>query len=134
MNKRVLFYQVTQPKSKIDRLVQVAGDHFERKSPLMIFVQDEKTAEFVDNILWSEPKKGFLPHAVSNERSTERVTISTSLKNLNEATSVFNLTKNPLQLEGSLTKLYEFEDLLKPDESKQRYHLYKELGYSIATL
>lgn len=131
---RVVLFQVHSPKQKLLRLIETAQLHFERKEPFSIFVEEEKTAEYVDQILWSTPETSFLPHRIADSASSDLVLITKEKRVLNGARAVFNLCATPLLIEGPFRLLYDFEDLTVPSRrslSQLRFEAYKKAGYPI---
>lgn len=128
MTTRVIFFQVNDAQSKIRTIVQKAKEHFEKKEPLMFFVDGEKALLFLDELLWKYPKTSFLPHVCSDEVTKDFICITQTKKNLNEAKYVFNLCPTCLFLETSPKVIYELEDLsapLKKNLSSERFDTYK---------
>ena len=131
---RVVFFQVHDVLTKLKKIVETTQFHFERKEPFLILVEDAKAQNFVDELLWKQPETGFLPHLATDDPSTEKVTITKTKKNLNEARFVFNLCSTPLFIEGPFKIIYEFEDLTAPSKknlSTLRFDAYKQAGLSI---
>lgn len=129
MSSRVILFQIKEPKIKLQRLVETAQKHFENGEKLLIFVEDEKIAQYVDELLWKMPITSFLPHAVISEQSEDRVAITYSKSNLNKAAIAFNLCSTPLLIEGPFRVIYDFEDLSSPVKkqmSEIRFDAYKK--------
>lgn len=132
--KRAVFFQVKDNRSKIARIVETAHYHFERKEKFLILVEDQKGEEFLDELLWKSPPSSFLPHVVSGALIDEWVVITRVKENLNGAKFVFNLCSTPLLIDGSFRIIYDFEDLTssnKQNLSTTRYDAYKQNQFSI---
>jgi DNA polymerase III subunit chi len=131
---RVVFFPVHDIAKKLQKIVETAQFHFERKEPFLILVEDAKAQSFVDELLWRQPDTGFLPHLATDEPSTEKVAIAKIKKNINDASIVFNLCPTPLFIEGPFKIIYEFEDLTTPSKknlSTIRFDAYKQAGLHI---
>jgi DNA polymerase-3 subunit chi len=131
---RVVFFQVKTAFAKVESLCKVAKEHFERKEPLIIFVEDERAKTFVDELLWKMPPFQFLPHVASDAPSQEFVQITKAKHNLNQAKVAFNLCSTPLVSKDPYRIIYELEDLTMPAKSKLfsiRFDRYKQEGYLI---
>lgn len=129
---RVIFFQVSDTPSKLKKIIETAQYHFEKKEHLLIFVEEEKSEKFVDDLLWKEPATSFLPHTVSNGPSNDLIVITKSKNNVNNAKVAFNLCPTALFL--PLKMIYEFEDLTAPVKknlSIQRFDTYKKAGLLI---
>lgn len=127
-NPRVIFYQVRDSASKIKLICQTVQSHFEKKEPLIIFVEDAKAQEFVDDLLWKYPETSFLPHVLSDEQTKDFVAITKTKKTVNKARVAFNLCSTPLLIDTPFRIIYEFEDLTNPNKSKLsslRFDAYK---------
>ncbi len=131
---RIVFFQVMDNATKLRRIVETAQGHFEKKEKLLLLVEDIKSQQFVDDLLWKLPESSFLPHAAADEVSTDWIAISKSKKNVNGATLAFNLCPTPLFLDTPLRIIYEFEDLTTPSKktlSSLRFDAYKKANYLI---
>jgi DNA polymerase IIIc chi subunit len=127
---RTIFFQVSDPKQKIEKLISCCKEHYEKKEPIIIFAEDEKTIEYLDNLLWNFPKDSFLPHAVETK---DFITITSSKKNISNASIAFNLCPTPLLLEG-FRLLYDYEDLTSPIKKQfsiLRFEAYKKAKFQI---
>lgn len=131
---RVIFFQVNDNSSKLKRIIEMAHFHFEKKEPFLIMVEDEKSQNFVDELLWKQPSTSFLPHLASDVATNELVAITKVKNNVNSARAAFNLCPTSLLIEGPFRIIYEFEDLSAPSKknlSSQRYDAYKQAGFFI---
>lgn len=131
---RVIFFQVNDNTSKINKILETAHLHFGKKEPLLFFVEEEKSEKFVDELLWKQPPSSFLPHTASDGPTNDLVVITKSKNNVNNAKIAFNLCPTPLFLTEPLKIIYEFEDLTAPVKknlSSQRFDVYKKAGFFI---
>ncbi|MGB7978679.1 MAG: DNA polymerase III subunit chi [Chlamydiales bacterium] len=131
---RVIFFQVSDNGTKLKKIVETAHHHFEKKEPILILVDDEKSQKFVDELLWKLPATSFLPHSASDEPTSEFVAVAKVKKNVNGARIAFNLCASSLLMEGPFRIIYEFEDLTTPNKknlSSQRFDSYKQTGFLI---
>ena len=129
---RVIFFQVRDPKLKLRRVAEAAQEHFERGERILLLCEEEKAAQFVDELLWKLP--AFLPHAIVGGATDERVAITVGKANPNEAKVAFNLCPTPLLTEGPWRLIYDFEDLTSPAKrgmSELRFDAYKKALYAI---
>jgi DNA polymerase IIIc chi subunit len=132
---KVVFFQVKEPVQKLDVIAKIASYHFHKNETFLIFVENEKGAQFVDDLLWKHPPHSFLPHIISQESTSEKVVITHIKNNLNQASALFNLCSTPLFIEGTFHTIYEFEDLSTPHKanlSTLRFNAYKEAKLSIS--
>jgi len=131
---RVAFFLVRDNATKLQKIAEAAHTHFEKKEPFLILVEDERSQQFVDELLWKLPETSFLPHVVADEPTTDRIAICKSKKNVNSARIAFNLCPTPLLIEGPFRIIYEFEDLssqTKKNLSSLRFDAYKQAGFLI---
>jgi DNA polymerase IIIc chi subunit len=131
MKPRVVFYQVRDNLTKLQRIAQTAASHFEKNEPFLILVEDQRSQGFVDELLW---KEGFLPHIATDLFTSEKVAITKTKANVNQAMVAFNLCPTPLLIDGPFRIIYDFEDLTAPSKknfSSLRYDAYKKAGYLI---
>lgn len=128
---RIIFFQVNENSTKLKRIFETAQAHFNKKEPILILVEDERSAQFVDELLW---KSGFLPHTATDQSTKDFIAISKVKKNVNGAKIAFNLCPTPLFIDTTFKTIYEFEDLTstpKKNLSSLRFDAYKQAGYLI---
>jgi DNA polymerase IIIc chi subunit len=131
---RVVFFQVRDNGAKLQRIIETAHSHFEKKEPFLILVEDARSQQFVDELLWKSPKTSFLPHLATETATTDWIAIAKTKQNVNGARVAFNLCPTPLLIEGPFRIIYEFEDLTaltKKNLSSLRFDAYKQAGYLI---
>ena len=110
------------------KIVETARIHFGKNEPFLFFVEDEKALNFVDELLWKLPETSFLPHVASEEPTQERIAITKTKSNVNNALYAFNLCPTPLLIHG-FKIIYDFEDLTAPNKkslSSLRFNAYKQ--------
>jgi DNA polymerase IIIc chi subunit len=125
---RIVLFQVADSASKIKRIAETARTHFMQREPFLFFVEDEKALSFIDELLWKTPATGFLPHSPARETSSERIAITSTKSNVNNAHYAFNLCATPLLLPG-FKIIYDFEDFSNPNKksfSTLRFNAYKQ--------
>jgi len=128
---RIVFFQVKDNGMKLKKIAESAQAHFEKKEPFLILVEDVKSEQFVDELLWKSPETSFLPHVVSDVPVKDLIAITKVKKNVNKARVAFNLCTTPLLIEGPFRIIYEFEDLTsasKKNLSTLRFDAYKQAG------
>ena len=131
---RVVFFQVRFAKEKIERLVEIVTAHFEKGENIILFVEDEKAQNFVDELLWKIPPSNFLPHIASDTPTEEKIAITRTKTNVNLAKYAFNLCSTPLLLDPPFKIVYEYEDLTSPSKheiSAMRFDAYKKASFMI---
>lgn len=134
ISARIIFFQVDNALKKVQKIIETAQFHFEKKDSFLILVEDLKAQAFVDELLWKQPNTCFLPHVATDESSQEKVVITKIKKNINQASYVFNLCSTPLFFDGPFKIIYELEDLTtlsKKNLSSLRFDAYKQAGLSI---
>ncbi len=134
---KVVFYTVKKPFDKVINLIKCAKEHFESQRPLLFLVSDQKSAEFVDHILWQNA--AFLPHCISESITDELIVIAIkpaqqkeAIAPLNQAKQIFNLTPEPIR--QNFQTIYEFDDssnLQKKALSKKKFIFYHGLKIQI---
>ncbi len=124
---RVVFFQAADAAAKCKKIVEMARFHFTRRESLLLFTEDEKAQRFVDELLWKFPSHSFLPHQATDEKTEEKIAITKSKINVNQALFAFNLCSTPLFLPG-FKLIYDFEDFSTPHKkhlSETRFNAYK---------
>jgi DNA polymerase-3 subunit chi len=130
----ITFYSVSDTTSKASRICATVQHHFLQGERVLIAVASQEAALYIDQLLWRMPPESFLPHAIANVPSEERVVINMSGQNVNQATVLWNLSPGPAHsLEGFKT-LYELWDQTHPQKlalSETRYQSYLQGGYHV---
>jgi DNA polymerase-3 subunit chi len=138
MNQKIFYTSLKTPAEKVRFLIKIASEHFQKNQKIIIYTADHKTAEFVDNLLWSEPKEGFLPHFISQTLIDECIVITCEKTNLNQAKFALNLSMDPLDLVTlKLTTVLEIEDRSSPEKLqvfKKKLHYYQKNNFQIVTI
>ncbi len=134
MSTRVIFFQIRETASKLKLICETAQAHFEKKEHFIIFVEDAKAQDFVNELLWKNPDTSFLPHASTDDTSKEFIVVTKTKNNVNEAKVAFNLCSTPLLIATPFRMIYEFEDLTHPNKNKLsslRFDAYKAAEFMI---
>lgn len=129
---KINLFSVKTSGEKFYHLARICHDHFERKSPLIVYTP-KSGLNYVDELLWRYPKNGFLPHSLKNPE--DLISITDDQAHLDDAQSIFNLTLEALI--GTRFQVYEFEDQTSPDKfaaSKKRLDAYKAKRYHLISL
>lgn len=129
---RVILFQVSNDREKLNRITHIAQECFEKREPLLIRLPHKKALEYVDTLLWRSPQDSFLPHVVTDESCRDLVVLTLSDTNPNQARTILNLCAHPIvNRDLFFTHIYEFDDLSSSKKNNKRYQSYKKEGYSI---
>ncbi len=134
MTVKIQLIPVSTAQQKVHALAYLAAQHFHAKEPFLILAPDEKALQFVDDLLWKEPKESFTPHLVSHIPCPALLTLTTVRENLNGACHAFNLTTEPFFC-PDITTIYEFDEQAKGprrEALEARYRAYREKGCHIS--
>lgn len=129
----VVLFQIQTAQEKLLRIVETCRNHFSKKERLILFAEDDRALQFVDELLWSTPRESFLPHRIASERCTDLLALTKSKTNWNESKIALNLCPTPLLLE--IPCIYDFEDKTTPQKqmlSQMRFEAYKQAQWAIA--
>lgn len=116
---KVIFIPVNDSHAKRQALVVVAQRLFSAGARLLFSVANEEVASYVDELLWKFPPESFLPHTIARRETSEAITITTLMENVNQASVLFNLRSeaNPLAMQFAIT--YDLLDSTHPDKLAQ---------------
>ncbi|SRR3989339_206717 len=132
---KVIFFTIKDASSKLKILVQTATSHFLKKEKIQIVVPDKAALEFVDQLLWNQPKESFLPHSTEVLLPyQDLVFLSLPFPTLEEYPIVFNLCQTPFDITPSLRTLYELEDLSHPQKAaafQGKFKQYQKAGFTL---
>ena len=133
MMPAVLFLEVNDNKTKLKTIWEVIQKHYPAET-LLIKVPNAEAAAYIDQLLWRYAEESFIPHAVVNGPSKERIVITTKNENLNQAQVLLNLCAEAASNAVHFKKIYELMD--KTDRSKEsasfsRIHAYKSMNIDV---
>jgi len=132
MSHKVIFFETKRSSQKLDKIIGAAHYHFKSDNKLLILTPNEKVSEFVQELLWKEPKDSFLPH---NTDENDVIVISHEKKFLEKPIHyIFNLTDIPLDLFSPKRTIYEFDDVVnetKKKIAKEKFQFYHRKKYQI---
>jgi len=131
MNQTVVFLHVQDNASKLEKIVSTISGHYARGSSVLITTPTLEVALYIDSLLWRMPPTSFLPHTISDFTTSERIAITTSETNVNQAKVLINLRPEVSRLSGSIPHVYELYDSTHPQKeelSKKRQAAYQTNG------
>lgn len=129
----VTFIQVKDNAAKIQRFSDTVHRQFSLGKSLFISTPSLEAAIYLDELLWKMPIDSFLPHTISDDKTTAKITISIKKENLNNAEILINLCPEVSPCCHSFTKIYDLWDVTTPskqEQSQKRREKYKELGFA----
>lgn len=137
MISRVFLVTVETPSDKLQKILEICEDHFDRHQKLLIKTDSLQASRYLDDYLWRTPRESFLPHSIGvKEKIDDCICITHTGENLNEATCCLNLTKEAL-IPPSFTKIYDFDDKTSVEKerlSQFRFQMYKKSAIPITAL
>ena len=132
---KVIFFTIKEANAKVKALLQTVTSHFWRKEKIQILVPDKAALEFVDNLLWNQPKESFLPHSTGEILPfQDLVFLSLPLPSVPPYPTLFNLCQTPYPASTDLKILYELEDLSHPRKAaafQNKFKEYQKSGYTL---
>lgn len=126
---RICFMKVSDNASKLQRLSSIIHQH-SKNDKILIAVPSNEAALYIDQLLWKLPEESFLPHAVVNFPTKERIAITTSPSNINQAAILINLMPNLHPNPGPVSLIYELLD--STSKEKEAVSLQKKAAYATA--
>jgi DNA polymerase III subunit chi len=137
MPTKVIIFPVKDSASKVSALYRISAMHVDKKEKLKILVPDQTTLEFVDRLLWNEPKESFLPHSCGVPLPFQDfLYISLALPQIDDYGAVFNLCSSPCVSSQPLKIIYEFEDLSHPQKRiffQNKFNAYQKSGFILCS-
>lgn len=126
---KVHFLKVVDNQTKLVRITQTVQKHFEQNAAVLILAPNLEAAQYIDQLLWKYPEESFLPHAIAEGPTTERIAISTDSRNVNKATVLINLCPAVPANYHEFHTIYELYDQTHPSKeelSRQRHTFYQQ--------
>lgn len=133
----VIYFSIKDPAQKLTILSSIAQKHLHGKRSLHILSADKTSLAFVSQLLWKEPKEGFIVHNTEpNEAVKSLIQLILPLPSYADVESIFNLTSQALLPTTAMKQIYEFEDLSHPNKKaifEKKFKLYQEAGYTLSS-
>lgn len=128
----VCFLQVIDNASKLKTLSSTIYNHFLKNEKILVAVPSYEAAAYIDQFLWKIPEESFLPHAIANAQTHERIAITTTQFNVNQASILINLLTIIHPNPSGITLIYELYDRTSKDKeaiSQKKQADYANAGY-----
>lgn len=127
---QVQMHEVRSGQEKLNRLVELIQERFLQGQRIQVSAPSALALHFLDILLWKHQPSSFLPHVQTEGASEERIVLSTSNFNLNQADVCFYLQPDfhDWALEfGEIVDLYDRSEPEKEAKSRERLAKYREL-------
>jgi DNA polymerase-3 subunit chi len=127
----IRFLPAKTDKEKLTLICQTLQAHFHQGHLLLVATPNIEVARYIDLLLWKMPPDSFLPHMISEIPTQEKIVITTSSVNPNQALILFNLCPGIHSESEHFQLIYELEDhttLEKRQLSSQKRDAYVAKG------
>jgi DNA polymerase III subunit chi len=125
----------THVDNKLHTVCQLVAKAYERKLKVLVFTPDVATSQKLDNMLWTTPAIGFLPHALARTPvATETpVIIDHEGDELTHDHVLVNLRNEWPPFFSRFQRLIEIVSLDENDRlaARERFSFYRDRGYPI---
>lgn len=131
---KVIFINVSDNTSKLQRLCSIVDDHFSKRERILILAPSDDAANYIDQLLWRLPEDSFIPHIIAKGPTKELVAITTQKSNVNQAPIVINLCPEVPALDAAVHLVYELLDRTHPTKeelSRKRLATYQGAGATV---
>ncbi|MDX2319940.1 DNA polymerase III subunit chi [Colwelliaceae bacterium BS250] len=127
---------VNQSADHLELACVQAADLYRKKQRVFIYVDDQKSAHQIDELLWAFDAQSFVPHNLPGEglHSGSPVEISWQAPT-NNRNVLINLSSNVPDFARQFSQIIDFvpeQDELKK-QARLRYRGYQQLGFSVET-
>lgn len=130
----IIFVQVKDIDAKQQAICTLVHKHFRRSDSILITAPSKEAAIYIDQLLWRWPADSFIPHTITDTLTKERVVITTSKTNINQASILINLCPTIYEEIKNFHLAYELLDLthpLKEQQSRKRHADYQAAGLHV---
>ncbi|MBA3721758.1 MAG: DNA polymerase III subunit chi [Parachlamydiaceae bacterium] len=132
---KVIFTHVKDNQTKIGHICQTVYEAINKKKRILILVQNEEAAKYIDSLLWRFPEESFLPHSYANKPTKENIVVTTiNSQNLNQAAILLNLSPSTTPIFNHFEEIHELYDETSPpkvENSKLKIKSYQSLALNI---
>jgi DNA polymerase IIIc chi subunit len=104
------------------------------KKNILIAVPSQEVAQYIDQLLWRMPEDSFIPHAIVQGTTREKIAITTNSANVNQATILISLLPEIYSNSGSVDTIYELLDLTSKEKeaiSRKKQEAYRAAGHAV---
>ena len=130
---RIDFYSNAEPKLQI--ACQLAAKALQQSLRVLIYAPDEALARAIDNLLWTVPATGFLPHCMAHDALAPEtpLLIATSCENPPHHEVLLNLCIQSPSSFGRFQRLVEIVGTEEADRQagRARFRFYRDRGYEV---
>lgn len=130
---RIDFYSTDQ--SRLQIACKLAAKAMSQDMTVTIFAPDDSVARAIDQLLWSYPATGFIPHCYSTDSHALQtpVIIAATLDNSGPDELLVNLADAFPAAFGRYRRLIEIVSSIdtNQDSARTRWKHYKERGYEV---
>lgn len=131
---RIDFY--LNAASKLQVACQIAAKAIRQQAKVLIMAPDEGVARSIDQLMWTMPATGFLPHCMSSDRLAPEtpVLIARSTERLALDDVLLNLGTEPPPGFTRFRRLIEIvsrEDEADRQAARERFRFYRDRGYEL---
>jgi len=133
----VIFVRTTTGAEKLSTIGRLTQKHYEAGDRILVATPSDDVAQYVDKLLWREPKEGFIPHHTTHTPCHYDVAVTASADNVNDASVLINLTEETHPLAGQVELIYELFDTTTPAKeatATKKMNAYQNDGFSLTTL
>ncbi len=134
---RVEFYSVEDTANRIPfaHITKVVSRGYKAGQKIYIHTQDRSLAEKIDEILWQQDAKSFLPHQLVGEDDNTRppIEIGCTKPPSDHADILINLAEQVPLFFSQFHWVFEyaFGDEDKKEKARERFKFYRERGYPL---
>ena len=125
----------THVDNKLHTVCQLVAIAYERKLKVLVFTPDATTSSKLDNMLWTTPAIGFLPHALAGTQIAAEtpIIIDHQANDLVHDEVLVNLRNEWPPFFSRFQRLIEIVSLDENDRlaARERYSFYRDRGYPI---
>jgi DNA polymerase-3 subunit chi len=127
----------THVEDKLLFACQLARKVYGQKRPLVIYAADIAIASKIDNLLWSSPSIGFIPHCSAEHRLAPQtpVLIARDQQEFPHHDVLVNLHNQQPPFFSRFQRLVEIVSNDEADQAaaRERFRFYRDRGYAIRT-
>jgi DNA polymerase III subunit chi len=125
----------THVDNKLHTVCQLVAKAYQRKLKVLVFTPDVATSNKLDNLLWTTPAIGFLPHALARTQVSAEtpIIIDHQGDDLTQDEVLVNLRNDWPPFFSRFQRLIEIVSLDESDRlaARERFSFYRDRGYPI---
>ena len=126
-----------EPRALLDLVCTLATERYRQGQSIFILAASQEQAEQLDEQLWQQDTRYFVPHALSEEPTVQQAPVEIgTFKPKRNRQLLINLSNDAPPFAGRFAEVVDFvpTDETRKQLARERYKQYRAVGFTLQTL